>query len=186
MLAVLSRVSFWHWLKSNLGSWVRNEPKRILQKHHEKREIQFCLERKAAFTRGVMLWVSNSYGRSLSAFFEEFSRLHPQCSRTSCDTIPLAPRKLNFSSVQCYTCIEAVTTKFFHNSQVTVFPWQVRTPDLSQIEHVWDMIRIGSNFWLHNLFASPKTLSSSYLGFFKNILITLCEACLRELWNVLT
>ncbi|RZB62217.1 DDE 3 domain containing protein, partial [Asbolus verrucosus] len=50
--------------------------------------------------------------------------------------------------------IVRVTRACFEQAEVTLFPWPPRSPDLSPIEHVWDIIgrRLG------NLLRPPQTL----------------------------
>ena len=48
------------------------------------------------------------------------------------------------------------TMNFFTNSHVNLLPWPPRSPDLSPIEHVWDMMGVR----ISQLTPPPKTLAS--------------------------
>ncbi|CAH2013356.1 unnamed protein product, partial [Acanthoscelides obtectus] len=99
---------------------------RVRRRRGERRNPQFFVERHVHHTFGVMVWGAIAYG-----------------SRS-----PLIFIRGNMN-VQ-------LTIDFFQQNDVTLLPWPPRSPDLSPIEHVWDMMARR----LLNLQRPPETLEA--------------------------
>ncbi|CAH1967308.1 unnamed protein product [Acanthoscelides obtectus] len=102
---------------------------RVRRRRGERRNPQFFVERHVHHTVGVMVWGALAYGsRSPLIFIRDNARPH----------------------------VARVTIHFFQHNDVTLLPWPPRSPDLSPIEHVWDMM--GRR--LLNLQRPPQTLEA--------------------------
>ncbi|CAH1978256.1 unnamed protein product [Acanthoscelides obtectus] len=102
---------------------------RVRRRRGERRNPQFFVERHVHHTVGVMVWGAIAYGfRSPLIFIRGNMN---------------AQRYIHESD-------------FFQQNDVTLLPWPPRSPDLSPIEHVWDMM--GRR--LLNLQRPPQTLEA--------------------------
>ncbi|CAH1992240.1 unnamed protein product [Acanthoscelides obtectus] len=105
----------------------------------KERNPQFFVERHVHHTVGVMVWGAIAYGsRSPLIFIRgNMNAQHP-----------------TFQQDNARPHVARVTIDFFQHNDVTLLPWPPRSPDLSPIEHVWDMM--GRR--LLNLQCPPQTL----------------------------
>ncbi|CAH1975825.1 unnamed protein product [Acanthoscelides obtectus] len=133
---------------------------RVRRRRGERRNPQFFVERHVHHTVGVMVWGAIAYGsRSLLIFIR--GNMNAQ---RYIDEI-LEPHLLpyldtladpTFQQDNARPHVARVTIDFFQHNDVTLLPWPPRSPDLSPIEHVWDMM--GRR--LLNLQRPPQTLEA--------------------------
>ncbi|CAH1964740.1 unnamed protein product [Acanthoscelides obtectus] len=114
---------------------------RVRRRRGERRNPQFFVERHVHHTVGVMVWGAIAYGsRSPLIFIRgNMNAQHP-----------------TFQQDNARPHVARVTIDFFQHNDVTLLPWPPRSPDLSPIEHVWDMM--GRR--LLNLQRPPQTLEA--------------------------
>ncbi|CAH2012274.1 unnamed protein product [Acanthoscelides obtectus] len=96
---------------------------RVRRRRGERRNPQFFVERHVHHTVGVMVWGAIAYG----------SRTH---------LLPYLDTLANptFQQDNARPHVARVTIDFFQHNDGTLLPWPPRSPDLSPIEHVWDMM----------------------------------------------
>ncbi|CAH1959968.1 unnamed protein product [Acanthoscelides obtectus] len=133
---------------------------RVRRRRGERRNPQFFVERHVHHTVGVMVWGAIAHGsRSLSIFI----RGNMNAQRYIHEV--LEPHLLpyldtladpTFQQDNARPHVARVTIDFFQHNDVTLLPWPRRSPDLSTIEHVWDMM--GRR--LLNLQRPPQTLEA--------------------------
>ncbi|CAH1958983.1 unnamed protein product [Acanthoscelides obtectus] len=113
---------------------------RVRRRRGERRNPQFFVERHVHHTVGVMVWGAIAYGsRSPLIFIRgNMNAQHP-----------------TFQQDNARPHVARVTIDFFQHNDVTLLPWPPRSPDLSPIEHVWDMM--GRRL---NLQRPPQTLEA--------------------------
>ncbi|CAH1968563.1 unnamed protein product [Acanthoscelides obtectus] len=123
-------------------------------------ESRFCLGmhdgRARVRRRRVMVWGAIVYGcRSPLIFIRgnmNAQRYIHEVLEPHLDTLA----DPTFQQDNARLHVARVTIDFFQHSDVTLLPWPPRSPDLSPIEHVWDMM--GRR--LLNLQRPPQTLES--------------------------
>jgi hypothetical protein len=126
----------------------------------ERRNFAFSIERPVARTVGVMLWGAICFGSrsrlviiqgNLTAIRYVQEVLRPV-------VVPYFRRVNNvlFQQDNARSHIANVSIDFLDDSQVDLLPWPPRSPDLSPIEHVWDLM--GQR--LTNLHNPPLTLAA--------------------------
>ncbi|CAH1976114.1 unnamed protein product [Acanthoscelides obtectus] len=101
----------------------------------ERRNPQFFVERHVHHTVGVMDWGTIAYGSRSPLIFIRGNMNAQHNARPH---------------------VARVTIDFLQHNDVTLLPWPPRSPDLSPIEHVWDMM--GRR--LLNLQRPPQTLEA--------------------------
>ncbi|CAH1976468.1 unnamed protein product [Acanthoscelides obtectus] len=125
-----------------------------------RRNPQFFVERHVHHTVGVMVWGAIAYGSRSPLIF---IRGNMNAQRYIHEVLEphLLPyldtlADLTFQQDIARPHVARVTIDFFQHNDVTLLPWPPRSPDLSPIEHVWDMM--GRR--LLNLQRLPQTLES--------------------------
>ncbi|CAH2007245.1 unnamed protein product [Acanthoscelides obtectus] len=120
----------------------------------------FFVERHVHHTVGVMVWGAIAYGSRSPLIF---IRGNMNAQRYIHEV--LEPHLLpyldtladpTFQQDNARPHVARVTIDFFQHNDVTLLPWPPRSPDLSPIEHVWDMM--GRR--LLNLQRPPQTLEA--------------------------
>ncbi|CAH1953450.1 unnamed protein product [Acanthoscelides obtectus] len=114
---------------------------RVRRRRGERRNPQFFVERHVHHTVGVMVWVAIAYGSRSPLIFIR-GNMNVQHS--------------TFQQDNARPHVARVTIDFLQHNDVTLLPWSPRSPDLSPIEHVWDMM--GRR--LLNLQGPPQTLEA--------------------------
>ncbi|CAH1978124.1 unnamed protein product [Acanthoscelides obtectus] len=133
---------------------------RVRRRRGERRNPQFFVERHVHHTVGVMVWGAIAYGSKSPLIF---IRGNMNAQRYIHEV--LEPHLLpyldtladpTFQQDNARPHAARVTIDFFQHNDVTLLPWPPRSPDLSPIEHVWDMM--GRR--LLNLQRPPQTLGA--------------------------
>ncbi|CAH1996987.1 unnamed protein product [Acanthoscelides obtectus] len=133
---------------------------RVRRRRRERRNPQFFVERHVHHTVGVMVWGAIAYGSRSPLIF---IRGNMNTQRYIHEV--LEPHLLpyldtladpTFQQDNARPHVTRVTIDFFQHNDVTLLPWPPRSPDLSPIEHVWDMM--GRR--LLNLQHPPQTLEA--------------------------
>ncbi|CAH2001844.1 unnamed protein product [Acanthoscelides obtectus] len=133
---------------------------RVRRRRGERRNPQFFVERHVHHTVGVMVWGAIAYGSRSPLIF---IRGNMNAQRYIHEV--LEPHLLpyldtladpTFQQDNARPHVARVTIDFFQHNDVTLLPWPLRSPDLSPIEHVWDMMRRR----LLNLQRPPQTLEA--------------------------
>ncbi|KAH0813381.1 hypothetical protein GEV33_009410 [Tenebrio molitor] len=102
---------------------------RVRRPRGQKPNLQFALRRHSRLTSGVMVWGSLNVARYINGVLEPI-------------LLPYLQRHHNsvFQQDNARKHITRVTQRVFNENNVNLLPWPARSPDLSPIEHVWDMI----------------------------------------------
>ncbi|CAH1996093.1 unnamed protein product [Acanthoscelides obtectus] len=116
---------------------------RVRRRRGERRNPQFFVERHVHHTVGVMVWGAIAYGSRSPLIF---IRGNMNAQRYIHEV--LEPHLLPH--------LDTLADPTFQQDDVTLLPWPPRSPDLSPIEHVWDMM--GRR--LLNLQRPPQTLEA--------------------------
>ncbi|CAH1979479.1 unnamed protein product [Acanthoscelides obtectus] len=133
---------------------------RVRRRRGQRRNPQFFVERHVHHTVGVMVWGAIAYGSRSPLIF---IRGNMNAQRYIHEV--LEPHLLayldtladpTFQQDNARPHVARVTIDFFQHNDVTLLPWPPRSPDLSPIEHVWDMM--GRR--LLNLQRPPQTLEA--------------------------
>ncbi|CAH1989820.1 unnamed protein product [Acanthoscelides obtectus] len=133
---------------------------RVRRRRGERRNPQFFVERRVHHTVGVMVWGAIGYGSRSPLIY---IRGNMNAQRYIHEV--LEPHLLHyldtladptFQHDNARPHVARVTIDFFQHNDVTLLPWPPRSPDLSPIEHVWDMM--GRR--LLNLQRPPQTLEA--------------------------
>ncbi|CAH1967750.1 unnamed protein product [Acanthoscelides obtectus] len=128
----------------------------VRRRRGERSNPQFFVEGHVHHTVGVMVWGVIAYGsRSPLIFIRgnmNAQRYIHEVLEPYLDT--LADRTFQQDNARPH--VARVTIDFFQHNDVTLLPWPPRSPDLSPIEHVWDMM--GRR--LLNLQRPPQTLEA--------------------------
>ncbi|CAH1961371.1 unnamed protein product [Acanthoscelides obtectus] len=133
---------------------------RVRRRRGERRNPQFFVERHVHHTVGVMVWGAIAYGSRSPLIF---IRGNMNAQRYIHEV--LEPHILPYLDTQADPTFQQdnarphvarVTIDFFQHNDVTLLPWPPRSPDLSPIEHVWDVM--GRR--LLNLQRPPQTLEA--------------------------
>ncbi|CAH2018799.1 unnamed protein product, partial [Acanthoscelides obtectus] len=133
---------------------------RVRRRRGERRNPQFFVERDVHHTVAVMVWGAIAYGSRSPLIF---IRGNMNAQRYIHEV--LEPHLLpyldtladpTFQQDNARPHVARVTIDLFQHNDVTLLPSPPRSPDLSPIEHVWDMM--GSR--LLNLQRPPQTLEA--------------------------
>ncbi|CAH1971392.1 unnamed protein product [Acanthoscelides obtectus] len=133
---------------------------RVIRRRGERRNPQFFVERHVHHTVGDMVWGAIAYGSRSPLIF---IRGNMNTQRYIHEV--LEPHLLPYLDTLAGTTFQQdnsrphvarVTIDFFQHNDVTLLSWPPRSPDLSPIEHVWDMM--GTR--LLNLQRPPQTLEA--------------------------
>ncbi|CAH1991692.1 unnamed protein product [Acanthoscelides obtectus] len=132
----------------------------VRRRRGERGNPQFFVERHVQHTVGVMVWGAIAYSSRSPLIF---IRRNMNAQRYIHEV--LEPHLLpyldtladpTFQQDNARPHVARVTIDFFQHNDVTLLPWPPRSPDLSPIEHVWDMM--GRR--LLNLQRPPQTLEA--------------------------
>ncbi|CAH2011182.1 unnamed protein product [Acanthoscelides obtectus] len=133
---------------------------RVRRRRGVRRNPQFFVERHVHHTVGVMVWGATAYGSRSPLIF---IRGNMNAQRYIHEV--LEPHLLpyldtladpTFQQDNARPHVARVTIDFFQHNDVTLLPWPPRSPDLSPIERVWEMM--GRR--LLNLQRPPQTLEA--------------------------
>ncbi|CAH2006703.1 unnamed protein product [Acanthoscelides obtectus] len=117
---------------------------RMQMRRGERRNPQFFVERRVHHTVGVMVWSAIAYGsRSPSIFIRgNMNAQHYIHEVLEPHLLPYLDTLADptFQQDNARPHVARVTIDFFQHNDVTLLPWPPRSPDLSPIEHVWDMM----------------------------------------------
>lgn len=133
---------------------------RVRRYRGERRNPQFFMERHVNQVVGVMVWGAIAYGSRSPLVFVR-GNMTAQCYIEEIVEAHLLPylRTLHdpiFQQDNARPHVVRLTVNHLHNAQVNLLPWPPRSPDLSPIEHVWDIM--GRR--LTNLPHPPQTLEA--------------------------
>lgn len=136
--------------ESRFCLWAHDGRRRVRRMRGERKNPTLFVERNTALTQGVMIWGAICYGSrsplvfingNLNAAGYIANVLLPVC-------LPYLQGLQNpiFQQDNARPHTARATTRFLEESNIAVLPWPARSPDLSPIEHVWDMIgrRLGN------------------------------------------
>ncbi|CAH1975755.1 unnamed protein product [Acanthoscelides obtectus] len=133
---------------------------RVRRRRGERRNPQFFVERHVHHTVGVMVWSAIAYGSRSPLIF---IRGNMNAQRYIHEVLEphLFPyvdtlADPTFQQDNARPHVARVTIDFFQHNDFTLLPWPPRSPGLSPIEHVWDMM--GRR--LLNLQRLPQTLEA--------------------------
>jgi transposase len=134
--------------------------RRVRRLRGERRNFAFSIERPVARTVGVMVWGAICFGsRSRLVFIQGNLTAIRYVQEVLRPVVVPYFRRVNnalFQQDNARPHIANVSRDFLDDSQVDLFPWPPRSPDLSPIEHVWDLM--GRR--LTNLHNPPLTLAA--------------------------
>lgn len=132
----------------------------VRRRRGERRHMQYAVERHVHRVVGVMVWGAIAYDSRSPLVF-----IHGNMTARRYIQEVVEPHLLPylrghlepiFKQDNARPHIARVALDFFEESQVTLLPWPPRSPDLSPIEHVWDMM--GRR--LRTLVRQPQTLDA--------------------------
>ncbi|CAH2009467.1 unnamed protein product [Acanthoscelides obtectus] len=133
---------------------------RVRRRRGERRNPQFFVERHVHHTVGVMVCGAIAYGsRSPLIFIRgNMNAQHYIHEVLEPHLLPYLDTLADptFQQDNARPHVARVTIDFSQHNDVTLLPWPPRSPDLSPIEHVWDMM--GRR--LLNLQRPPQTLEA--------------------------
>ncbi|CAH1991414.1 unnamed protein product [Acanthoscelides obtectus] len=115
--------------------WLDGCRQRVRRRRGERRNPQFFVERHVIYTVGLMVWGAIAYGSRSPLIF---IRGNMNAQRYIHEV--LEPHLLPYLDTLADPTFQQVTIDFFQHNDVTLLPWPQRSPDLSPIEHVWDMM----------------------------------------------
>jgi hypothetical protein len=134
--------------------------RRVRRLRGERRNFAFSIERPVARTVGVMVWGAICFGsRSRLVFIQGNLTAIRYVQEVLRPVVVPYFRRVNnalFQQDNARPHIANVSRDFLDDSQVDLLPWPPRSPDLSPIEHVWDLM--GRR--LTNLHNPPLTLAA--------------------------
>lgn len=124
----------------------------------ERRNPSFSVERHVARTVGVMVWGAICYGSRSPLIFIQGSMTARRYIDVVLDpaAIPYVQGIANamFQQDNARPHIARISVDHLEQANVRILPWPPRSPDLSPIEHVWDMMGRRLNDLPHQ----PETL----------------------------
>lgn len=122
---------------------------RVRRFRGERRNIAFSVERHVARTVGIMIWGAIAYGSRSPLVMIQGSMTAQRYVDEILEpvVIPFVQtiEDALFQQDNARPHIARVSLRCLEDAQVQILPWPPRSPDLSPIEHVWDMIgrRLG-------------------------------------------
>lgn len=133
---------------------------RVRRRRGERRNPQFSVERHVHRTVGVMVWGAIAYGSRSPLVFIRGNMTAQRYIQDVVEThvLPYLRTLGNplFQQDNARPHVARVTLDYFGHNQIDLLPWPPRSPDLSPIEHVWDIM--GRR--LQNLPNPPQTLAA--------------------------
>lgn len=131
----------------------------VRRRRRERRNPQFAVERHVHRTVGLMVWGCIAYGSRSTLVFIRGSTTSPRYVEEVVEPYLLhflrTQLGLGFQQDNARPHIARNTFNFFEEYEVELLPWPPRSPNLSPIEHVRDMI--GRR--LTHLQRPPQTLN---------------------------
>lgn len=143
-----------HWLhewnniifsdESRFCLWHSDGRTRVRRPRGQRYDLQFVQRRHTGLTPGVMVWGGIYWGgRSPLTFIQGTLN-----ARRYIDNIlepvllPLLQGRPEaiFQQDNARPHVAVMTQRVFEENDVNLLPWPARSPDLSPIEHVWDMM----------------------------------------------
>lgn len=154
----------WHQVvfsdESRFSLGAHDGRRRVRRRRGERREPHFDVERHVHRTVGVMVWGAIAHAsRSPLVFIRgNMTALRYLQEIVEPYVLPYLNRLENpiFQQDNARPHVARVSLNFFEATHVNLLPWPPRSPDLSPIEHVWDIMgrRLG------NLPQPPRTLAA--------------------------
>lgn len=131
---------------------------RVRRRRGERRDIQFSVERHVHRVVGVMVWGAIAYGsRSQLVFIQTTMNAQRYIDEVVEPHILPYLQTLEdplFQQDNAPPHVARISRNRFEEAHVNILPWPAKSPDLSPIEHVWDIM--GRK--LMNLANPPQTL----------------------------
>ena len=144
--------------ESRFCLWANDGRRRVRRFRGERRNMDFALPRHTALTQGVMIWGAITYGGRSPLVFIPGTLNAWRYVQTILEPVALpylqGLQNPIFQQDNARPHTARVTMECLEEANVVVLPWPSRSPDLSPIEHVWDMIGVR----LGNLPRAPDTL----------------------------
>lgn len=133
---------------------------RVRRRRGERRVPQFFVERHVHRTVGIMVWGAIAYGSRSPLVFIRGNMTAQRYIQEIVEPhlLPYLRTLPNptFQQDNARPHVARVTLDYFEHAEINLLPWPPRSPDLSPIEHVWDMM--GRR--LNNLQQPPQTLAA--------------------------
>jgi hypothetical protein len=131
---------------------------RVRRLRGERRNPAYSVERHVTCTVGVMIWGAICYGSKSPLIFIQGSMNARRYVQEVLQPVLVPyvqdiPNGL-YQQDNARPHIARVSLEYLEHPNVNLLPWPPRSPDLSPIEHVWDMI--GQR--LKNLARRPQTI----------------------------
>lgn len=130
--------------ESRFCLWHSDGRSRIRRPRGQRQNLQFVQRRHTALTPGVMVWGAIRYGRRSRLVFIP-GTLNARRYIDSVLEPVVVPLLQNlpgaaFQQDNARPHTAHVTSAFLEENNINMLPWPPRSPDLSPIEHVWDMM----------------------------------------------
>lgn len=131
---------------------------RVRRRRGERRDIQFSVERHVHRAVGIMVWGAIAYGsRSQLVFIQATMNAQRYIDEVIEPHIIPYLQQLEdplFQQDNATPHVARISINRFEEANVNILPWPPKSPDLSPIEHVWDIM--GRK--IRNLANPPQTL----------------------------
>ncbi|GFX71896.1 transposable element Tcb1 transposase [Trichonephila clavipes] len=115
---------------------------RVWRHRGEKRLNSYVMHHYTGPAPGIMVWYWISLSHSSNTHCRYFKQpaLHFRGVESSCPSLSLGLGQAIFQQGNARTHVVRIVQRFFVNHQIELFPWSVRSPDLSPIENMWSMV----------------------------------------------
>lgn len=138
----------WHQVvfsdESRFCLWSHDGRRRVRRLRGERNNMQYAVERHTAITPGVMVWGAICHGSRSPLIFIQGNL---NANRYVTDVLgPVALPYLRgldnpiFQQDNARPHTARFTLAYLAQEHVNLLPWPARSPDISPIEHVWDII----------------------------------------------